>query len=80
MPDSSGTASAIFTGVKTRRGTVAVTQDVVRRNCSAVRGREVKTILELAREAGEYIKTLETTQISTKLIKLNMLQANGQAL
>lgn len=62
-PDSAGTMTAIMTGAKTDVGVIGVDEDIVRGDCSTVKGNELVTALELAE-----IKGLSTGIISTARI------------
>ncbi len=63
-PDSSGTMSAIMTGVKTRYGVISVNQQAERGNCASARGNEAVTALELASAAGLATGVVTTTRVT----------------
>src|SRR5688500_2685974 len=52
VADSAPTAVAMTTGVKTRNDVIGVDQTVPVNDCAATQGHEVKTIFEMAEEAG----------------------------
>lgn len=62
-PDSAGTMTAMMSGIKTDVGTIGVDEDIVRGDCSTVRGNEVLTALEWAE-----IRGLSTGVVSTARI------------
>ena len=53
VADSAGTATAIFSGVKTRSGVIGVNENVPLGDYAAVRGNEVTTILDIAVDIGQ---------------------------
>lgn len=63
-PDSSGTMTAIMSGVKTDAGVVGVDEDIVRGDCTTVAGNELVTALELAELAGKSTGIVSTTRIT----------------
>lgn len=62
-PDSAGTMTAMMSGVKTDMGVIGVDEDIVRGDCSSLKGNEVVTALEWAE-----LKGLSTGIISTARI------------
>lgn len=62
--DSASTMSAIVTGVKTNGATLSVNQNIVHADYTTVKGNEVKTILELAEDAGKSTGIVTTTRIT----------------
>ncbi|KAK3717878.1 hypothetical protein QZH41_014878 [Actinostola sp. cb2023] len=53
VPDSAGTANALFCGVKTRYGVIGVSEDVVFNKCDTLtEARRVDSLLKLAEDAG----------------------------
>lgn len=62
-PDSAGTMTAMMSGIKTDVGVIGVDEDIVRGDCSSVKGNEVVTALEWAE-----IKGLSTGIVSTARI------------
>ncbi len=62
--DSSGTMSAIMTGVKTRFGVISVNQRTQRRNCATLDGNEAVTALELASVAGLATGVVSTARLT----------------
>ena len=63
-PESAGTMSAIMTGIKTRYGTVSVTQRVRRGDCESAKGHSAMTAIELASAAGLATGVVTTTRIT----------------
>jgi alkaline phosphatase len=63
-PDSSGTMTAIMSGVKTNAGVVGVDEDTVRSDCTTVAGNELITALELAELAGKSTGVVTTARIT----------------
>jgi alkaline phosphatase len=63
-PDSAGSATAILSGVKTRRGVVGVDGDVVVADCASGRANEVASFLELAESADFATGVVTTSQIT----------------
>jgi len=64
IPDSSGTATAILTGVKTKSGVVGVNDSVARGDCQAAKAASVKTIAEILGEQGRSIGFVTTARIT----------------
>ncbi len=63
-PDSSGTMTAIMSGVKTDAGVVGVDEDVERGVCSTMKGNELVTALELAEISGKSTGIISTARIT----------------
>ncbi|XP_041647650.1 intestinal-type alkaline phosphatase [Cheilinus undulatus] len=63
MPDSAGTATAYLCGVKANYGTIGVSAATPRYNCSASKGKEVKSILHRAKLAGKSVGVVTTTRV-----------------
>jgi len=63
-PDSSGTMTAIMSGVKTRAGVVGVDQLAERGRCASGRGNETVSALELAALAGQSTGIVTTARIT----------------
>ncbi|WP_321394460.1 alkaline phosphatase [Emcibacter sp.] len=64
VPDSAGTATAIYTGVKTKAGVLGVGPDVIRADCASTPGTELPTILELAEEQGLSTGVVTTARLT----------------
>lgn len=62
--DSSGTMSAIMSGIKTRYGVLGVTQRVRRGDCATAKGNAAMSALELASAAGLATGVVTTTRIT----------------
>lgn len=63
-PDSAGTATAMFTGVKTDAGVIGVDEDIVRGDCSTLKGNELTSALELAEISGKATGLVSTARIT----------------
>lgn len=63
-PDSAGTMTAMMSGIKTDVGVIGVDEDIVRGDCSTVKGNEVVTALELAEMAGLSTGIVSTARIT----------------
>lgn len=63
-PDSAGTMTAMISGVKTDAGVIGVDEDIVRGDCSTVKGNELVTALELAEIQGLATGVLSTARIT----------------
>jgi len=63
-PDSSGTATAMMSGVKTKAGVVGVNDTVARGDCQAAEAGVVKTIAEILGEEGRSIGFVSTARIT----------------
>ncbi|WP_058322220.1 alkaline phosphatase [Sinorhizobium sp. GL28] len=64
VSDSAPTATAMVTGVKTRNDIIGLNQDAVVGDCEASKGKEVKTIFEMAEEAGLATGVVSTARIT----------------
>jgi alkaline phosphatase len=63
-PDSSGTMTAMMSGVKTDAGVVGVDEDAERGVCSTMQGNELVTALELAEISGKSTGIVSTARIT----------------
>ncbi len=63
-PDSAGSATAILSGVKTRRGVIGVSGDVVIGDCASGRANAVTSFLELAESRGFSTGIVTTSQVT----------------
>lgn len=63
-PDSAGTMTAMMSGLKTDVGVIGVDEDIVRGDCSTVKGNEVITALELAEINGLSTGIVSTARIT----------------
>lgn len=63
-PDSSGTMTAIMTGIKTRYGVIGVNQRAFRGNCESSSGNEATNLLEIASAAGLGIGIVTNTRLT----------------
>ncbi|XP_041457233.1 alkaline phosphatase-like [Lytechinus variegatus] len=64
VPDSAATATAYLCGVKTKKGVLGIDDRVERGDCVSSLGGEVKSILEMAQEAGKSVGFVTTTTIT----------------
>jgi alkaline phosphatase len=64
VSDSAPTATAMTTGVKTRNGVIGVNQDVMEGDCAGSKGKDVKTIFEIAEEQGFATGVISTARIT----------------
>jgi len=64
VSDSAPTASAMTSGVKLRNGVIGMNQDVIEGDCEGSKGKEVKTIFEMAEEAGLATGVISTARIT----------------
>ncbi|XP_048583897.1 alkaline phosphatase, tissue-nonspecific isozyme [Nematostella vectensis] len=65
VPDSAGTANALFSGVKTRYSIIGLNEQVVFKNCSSMTNeRKVDSILKLAEEAGMATGIVTTMRVT----------------
>jgi alkaline phosphatase len=64
VADSAGTATALFSGVKTRSGVLGVNENVALGDFAAVHGNEVVTILEIAERRGLATGFVTTTRVT----------------
>uniref|UniRef100_A0A672K4L3 alkaline phosphatase n=1 Tax=Sinocyclocheilus grahami TaxID=75366 RepID=A0A672K4L3_SINGR len=63
MPDSAGTATAYLCGVKANYGTLGLSAAARRKDCSSVKGNEVKSILHQAKMAGKSVGIVSTARV-----------------
>ncbi|XP_039505524.1 intestinal-type alkaline phosphatase [Pimephales promelas] len=63
MPDSAATATAYLCGVKANYGTLGLSAAARRKNCSSVKGNEVKSILHQAKMAGKSVGIISTARV-----------------
>ncbi len=66
VPDSAGTANAIFTGVKTKFGVIGVDQSITRNVCDpeVYEKAKLKSILDWSAEAGKATGVISTARIT----------------
>ncbi len=64
VADSAPTATALLTGVKTGNGVIGVDQTVRDNDCAAAKKGPVKTLMEIAEEAGMATGVVTTTRIT----------------
>jgi alkaline phosphatase len=64
VPDSASTMTAMVTGVKTDRGIISISEDVVRGECGTQAGNELISALDLAELAGLSTGIVTTTRIT----------------
>ena len=64
VPDSAGTASALFTGVKTRLGVVGIDEVPWRGDCEGALQHEVPNIGEWVKSAGKGLGIVSTAAIT----------------
>jgi alkaline phosphatase len=64
VPDSAGTATALYSGVKTKAGVIGVDSSVVRGDCASSLERHVTSLFELAEKAGMSTGVVTTTRIT----------------
>ena len=63
-PDSSGTGTAMLSGVKTKAGVVGVNENVARGECAEVEGNRVTPITRLMSEAGKSVGIISTARLT----------------
>ncbi|XP_016298199.1 intestinal-type alkaline phosphatase-like [Sinocyclocheilus anshuiensis] len=63
MPDSAATATAYLCGVKANYGTLGLSAAARRKDCSSVKGNEVKSILHQAKMAGKSVGIVSTARV-----------------
>jgi len=63
-PDSAGTMTAMATGAKTFAGAIAVDQHTERGDCESSRGRELVSLVDLAKSAGMSAGIVTTARIT----------------
>lgn len=64
VPDSAGTATAIFSGVKTNYEMLGVTAAAKPKDCESSVGQEISSILQWAQEAGKDTGIVTTTRLT----------------
>lgn len=64
VPDSAGTATAIFSGVKVNSGTLGVTAKVKKDDCLESKGQKLDSMLTWAQEKGRSTGIVTTTRIT----------------
>ncbi len=64
VPDSAATATAIFTGTKSRSGTLGMAPSVTTGDCAASIGSPVETLFEQAEDAGRATGIISTARIT----------------
>ncbi|WP_298913192.1 alkaline phosphatase [uncultured Algimonas sp.] len=64
VPDSAGTATAMYTGVKTSAGVLGVGPEVARGDCAAVKAGELETFWDAARAHGLKLGLVTSTRIT----------------
>uniref|UniRef100_A0A671KAJ7 alkaline phosphatase n=1 Tax=Sinocyclocheilus anshuiensis TaxID=1608454 RepID=A0A671KAJ7_9TELE len=63
MPDCAATATAYLCGVKANYGTLGLSAAARRKDCSSVKGNEVKSILHQAKMAGKSVGIVSTAHV-----------------
>jgi alkaline phosphatase len=64
VPDSAGTATAMYTGLKTRAGVLSVGPEARRRNCAEALEHPLTTIRDIAKARGRAVGIVTTTRIT----------------
>ena len=64
VPDSAGTATAMMTGHKTRAGVINVDPSVNRQSCAGMLERPLKSLGEIAKEAGSSVGFVTTARVT----------------
>ena len=64
VPDSAGTATAMFTGEKTRAGVISIDRAAKRRDCEAALAGPLETIGEKAKKRGMSVGFVTTTRVT----------------
>lgn len=64
VPDSAGTATAMYTGVKTRAGVLGVGPELVRGDCSATEAASLETFWDAASEAGLKLGLISSARLT----------------
>lgn len=64
VPDSAGTATAIMTGEKTRAGVINIHPSAQRRSCEGALTSPLKSLGEIAKEAGKMAGFVTTTRVT----------------
>jgi alkaline phosphatase len=63
-PDSAGTMTAMMTGIKTDAGILSLDEGANRGDCNSAQGRDLVSILELAKQAGRATGVVTTARIT----------------
>jgi len=63
-PDSAPTMTAMMSGIKSRQGTIGVTQEVTYNDCASAEGQSVVNFLELAEAAGMATGVVSTARLT----------------
>ncbi len=63
-PDSSGTATAMMAGIKTKAGVVGVNDTVARGDCQAAEAGKVSSIVDIVADAGKSVGIVSTARIT----------------
>jgi len=63
-PDSAGTATAIFSGVKTKQGVIGIAKEALRGSCADALNNPVTTIMELAENIGLATGIVTTAKVT----------------
>lgn len=63
-PDSAGTMTAMVTGIKTDAGILSLDESASRGDCLSAQGRELVSIVELAKQAGKATGIVTTARIT----------------
>ena len=64
VPDSAGTATAMYTGQKTRAGVISVGPEARRRNCTEALAHPLTTILDIAKSRGRAVGIVTTARVT----------------
>lgn len=64
VPDSAGTASAMYTGVKTRYGLLSVSPEVVRGTCEAIEAASLETFWDAAADQGMKLGLVSSARLT----------------
>ncbi|MGE0594668.1 MAG: alkaline phosphatase [Vicinamibacterales bacterium] len=64
VADSAPTMTALITGVKTNDGILSLDQRAIRQDHTSARGRELRTLLEMAEDAGKATGIVSTARIT----------------
>lgn len=64
VPDSAATGTAMTAGLKIRNGVIGLDSAVMRGDCAGAKGKEVRTVFEMAEEAGKATGVVTTTRIT----------------
>ncbi|XP_070542095.1 alkaline phosphatase, tissue-nonspecific isozyme-like [Ptychodera flava] len=64
VADSAGTATALLSGVKTKRGVIGVDDSVIKSNCSSTKAAEIDSIFDMALRQGKAAGIVSTARIT----------------